>query len=96
MDINRNQIFLTGLVLVLLGFEFREMDSFVLNVKVTKMLAEQTSSPVATAGNTLGSLVGTETAIPPKVIHPPEWVGWLFLSLGAVLILQSLTMAKPG
>ncbi len=96
MDVNRNQIFLTGLVVVLLGFEFRAMDSFVLNSKVTKLLAEQTNSSVATASTTVSALFGAEAAIPSKVVRPPDWVGWFFLSVGSVLILQSLTMAKPG
>jgi hypothetical protein len=96
MDINRNQVFLAGIVLLFLGTEFRMMDSFVLNAKVTRLLAEQTNHPVATAGNTMGALVGLETAAPHKTLPVPEWLGWFCLSFGSVLVLQSLTMGKPG
>ncbi len=94
-EINRNHVFVVGMVLLLLGIQFRLVDSFVLTPKVTRLLAEQTHHPVATAGNTLDSLIG-ETPIPAKTIRPEEWIGWLLLSVGGVLILHSLTMPKPA
>lgn len=96
MEINRNQVFIAGVVLVLLGIEFRMMDSFVLTPRATKLLAEQTNHPVAAATNTLDSLTGAETRLPAKVLQPQEWVGWLMISVGSVLILHSMTMSKPG
>jgi hypothetical protein len=31
------------------------------------------------------------------MIHPPEWIGWMLISLGSVLVLHSLAMPKgPG
>lgn len=96
MEINRNQVFIVGVVLVLLGIEFRMMDSFVLTPRATKLLAQQTNDPVATATNTLDTLTGAETKLPPKVLRPQEWVGWLMISVGSVLILHSMTMSKPG
>lgn len=96
MDINRNQVFVAGLILLCLGLEFRLTDSFVLTSKVTKMLAEQTKHPVAAASNTMGSIFGGEATLPPQSLRPPEWIGWALLSAGSVLILHCLTMAKPG
>ena len=29
-------------------------------------------------------------------LHPPEWIGWAFISVGSVLILYSLVLKKPG
>ena len=76
MDINRNQVFLAGIVLLFLGTEFRMMDSFVLNAKVTKLLAEQTNHPVATAGNTMGALVGWRRPFRTKLCRSPSgWAG---------------------
>ncbi|MCR4415257.1 MAG: hypothetical protein NUV77_22775 [Thermoguttaceae bacterium] len=96
MEINRNQVFIAGVVLVLLGIEFRMIDSFVLNPRVTKLLAEQTKHPVATASSTMESLVGAEPRLPPKTVKPQEWIGWLLVSVGSVLILHSMTMPKPS
>ena len=31
-----------------------------------------------------------------RTIRPPKWLGWAFLSAGAVLVLQSFAMPKPG
>lgn len=96
MEINRNQVFVVGLILLLLGGELRMMHAFVLTPKTTKYLAEQTKHPVATASNTVQAVTGVQTSLPSKVIEPPDWIGWLLLSVGSVLFLQSLTMNKPG
>jgi hypothetical protein len=96
MDITRYHVFLVGTVLLLLGLELRLIDSFVLTSKATKYLAEQTGHPVAAASEALGSLTGSETPLPAKTIHPPEWSGWFLISLGSVLILQSCAMPKPS
>ena len=96
MDVNRNQVWLAGLVLLFLGIEFRAMDSFVLTQKATKMLAEQSGHPVATANDAFQSAIGSEATLPAKTVHLPEWVGWSLLSLGSVLVLHSWTIVKPG
>ncbi len=42
------------------------------------------------------SAAANPTNVPGKILRPPEWIGYAFLSVGAVLFLQSLTMKKPG
>lgn len=95
MEINRNQYFLIGLVVLLLGLQFRLTDSVLLTPQCTKFLAERTGHPVAAAGNAMENLLGTESELPPKTIRPPDWVGYSLLSLGAVLILHSLAKGRP-
>jgi hypothetical protein len=94
MEVNRNQWFLLGLVLLLLGLQFRMIDSVVLTPELTKFLADQTGHPVAAASQSLGTLMRAE-AVAPKTLRPPEWLGWSLLSMGAVLILHALSMKKP-
>ena len=94
MEINRNQVFLAGTVLLCLGIEFRMMDSFVLNARVTELLADQPNRPVAAAK--LGAMVGIELPPPRRVILIPEGLGWLCLSIGSVFVLQGLTKARPA
>jgi hypothetical protein len=96
MDVNRNQVWLAGLVLLFLGLEFKSMDSLVLNQKATKMLAEQSNHPLAAASNTAQAMIGAEAPLPPHTIRLPDSIGWSLLSLGAVLVLHSVTMPKPG
>ena len=95
MDINRNQYFLIGLVVLLLGLQFRLIDSVLLTPECTKFLAERTGHPVAAADNAMENLLGAEAKLPPKTFQSPDWVGYSLLSLGAVLILHSFAMGRP-
>jgi hypothetical protein len=93
MDLNRNQFFFLGLVVLLIGLQVRCVSSYVLNGKTTQFLAERTGngpSPVA------ASFMSMSGSGPQKVIEPPEWLGWCLMSVGAVLVLHSLAMKKPG
>jgi hypothetical protein len=96
MEVNRNQFFMGGLVLLFLGIQFRMIDTFTLNDKVTRFLATRVKvidEPVASApsaGNSAASASGR------KVVRPPQWVGFAMISLGAVLVLHAMAMQKPG
>jgi len=93
MDINRNQYFLAGLVLFLLGLQFHWVDTIVLTPECTRLFGEGNNHPAAA---TLGSLVGAEGQIAAKTVRLPESLSWGVLSAGAVLVLHSLAMKKPG
>ncbi len=58
MDINRNQVFCAGMVLLLLGTQFHFVDSFVLTPQATRLLADQARHPVASASNATEGLLG--------------------------------------
>jgi hypothetical protein len=95
MDLNRNQWLLLGLLVLFLGIEFRLIDSIELTPEVTRFVAERTGRPLAAASRPVGAMLRAEP-VPPKTVRPPEWLGWAFLSLGAVLILHALSMKGPG
>ena len=92
MEINRNQYFMIGLVLLFIGIQFRVVDAFVLNEGTTRYLAERTQP--ATTSTTVRWL---PAAGPPsqRTIQPPEWLGYSLMSVGSVLILHSLAMRRP-
>lgn len=93
MEINRNQYFMVGVIVLLLGLQLRLVDSYVLNAETTRILAKQGGSQAQQL-----ALFATSSTAPDlglKVIHPPEWIGWCLISVGAVLILHSLAMRKP-
>jgi hypothetical protein len=94
MDLNRNQFFFIGLVVLLLGLQLRFVSAYVLNPEATQFLAERTGETQAAASSffTLTSTPGMAR----KVVQPPEWLGWCLISVGAVLILHILAMPKPG
>lgn len=94
MELNRNQYFFMGLVVLLLGLQLRMVESYTLTPDATRFLAER--SKTSTANTALFNLTSDMGAGPQKMIQPPEWAGWCLLSIGSVLILHSLAMKKPG
>ena len=94
MELNRNQYFFLGIVILLIGVQLRMVSAFVLTDDATRFLAERSqASSTETSLVSLSSDLGT---LPNKVIRPPEWLGWCLISVGAVLMLHSLAMPKPG
>jgi hypothetical protein len=99
MDFNRYQCFMAGLVVFLLGIQLRMVEAFVLNERATQFLAQRMQeikgNQVASAGD-LPTLFAAQAPIAKKRLEPPKWIGWAMVSVGSVLILQSLVMKKPG
>ena len=95
MEINRNQWLMIGLVILALGIQFRTVDSFVLNAKTTEIIAKRLHKNDTVATTFLPAF---HVSAPPsqRVIKPPRWLGFMMISVGAVLILHSLTMPRPG
>lgn len=97
MELNRNHYFAAGVLCILLGLQFRMVDSFTLNEKSSQYLAQQFSDgpSVAAAGPVN---LGLFPSTPPsrRTVQPPRWLGLSLISLGAVLLLHSLAMKKPG
>jgi hypothetical protein len=95
MDVSRNHLFLVGMVLLLMGIQFRLSDSYVLTPDFTQILAEQTGHPLAAVNAATPALTQSEKPIAKKTVRPPEWLGWALMSIGSVLILHSWGMKKP-
>lgn len=100
MELNRNHYFLIGIVVVLLGVQLRMVDSYVLNAPATKFVVEKFGSAErqAAANTAIPSLeaMGDGASAPLRTVKPPIWAGWAAISIGAVLILHSLAMPRPG
>jgi hypothetical protein len=90
MDFNRNHYLMAGLVVLCLGVQFRMVESYVLNEKVSALMASH--APPSKPSQFLPSVGPT----PRKEFRPPQWLGWALMSVGSVLILHSLAMPKPG
>ena len=93
MDLNRNQFFFLGLVVFMIGLQVRFVSTYTLNPKATKFLAERTGQ---STGATAGIMAMSGDSGPRKTLQPPEWLGWCLMSVGAVLVLHSLALQKPG
>ena len=94
MELNRNQWFFLGTIILLMGVQNRMVSVYVLTEDATRFLAERmhSSSDVDQIPVEMSSALGTLK----KEIHPPEWLGWCLISVGMVLILHSLAMQRPG
>lgn len=96
MEINRNQYFLAGLVILGLGLQLRLVDSYVLNEPCSQFLAKRLKkAEVATTGS-VSSFIAAPIPVPRQTVRPPTWLGWAMLSAGGVLVLHSLAMRRPG
>jgi len=92
VEINRNQYFLAGLVVLFLGLQLRMVETYYLNEKSSKFLAERIPALASADDNLLPSAGPTQR----KTLKPPTWLGYAVISLGAVLILHSMAMKRPG
>ena len=91
MDLNRHQFLFIGLMVLLIGLQFRYVSAYVLNPEATRFLAERTGQATPAYDLFSGASGGAR-----KVLEPPEWVSWCLISVGAVLCLHSLAMPRPS
>ena len=96
MELNRHHYFFIGLVVLFLGIQSRTVEAYVLNEKSTRFLAEKLGSSPMEEGSSMGRFFAAAGPMPRKTVRPPEWIGWCLISIGAVMILHSLAMPKPG
>jgi hypothetical protein len=94
MDLNRNQFFFLGVFVLLIGLQVRMVSAYVLNPKPAKFIAEKMGGSQPAANSLLSMTSGTDAQL--RKLSPPEWLGWCLISIGAVLVLHSLALQKPG
>lgn len=99
MDFNRNQLFLVGLILLFTGVHLRRVEAFVLNEHCSRIINEKLGpeKEETTTSNAFSFGVADEPEAGGslRTIRRPEWLALMLISVGAVLILQSLAMKKP-
>jgi hypothetical protein len=81
----RHHLMLAGPLLVMVGMQFRMVESFTLNERSTRFVAAQMGSgaPVQNAA--------WQNAPIRKVIAPPRWLGLALMSVGGVLTFQGVS-----
>jgi len=96
MDLNRNQFFMIGVLLVLMGIQMRAVQAFVLNEKATQFLAKRLPEKQVNPYERAQIYFAAQGPSPLRRVEPPKWIGYSLLSVGAVLTLHALSMKKPG
>lgn len=83
MGFSRHRLMLAGLLLFLLGMQFRVVESFTLNERSSHFVAARLGGGPQPASWQAPAL--------RKVVAPPRWLGLALMSVGAVLTIKSLS-----
>jgi len=94
MEFDRNRYFMIGVLLCLLGIQFRMVDSFVLNESSTRALARMAKNSQIASQDFGTSLYMNVHPTPRKSVKPPSWLGWVLLSTGGVICLHAMILPK--
>lgn len=94
MEMNRHRYFLLGVLLILLGVQFRMVDSFVLNEQATRTLAKVSKQTNVVSSDSFSDFVMQVHPKPTKRVQPPRWIGLAMIAVGAVLSLHALAMPR--
>ena len=92
MDIDRNRYFMFGVVLFLLGLQFRLVDSFVLNENSTRALHR--FSQRSNIADSLSTNIYMQVGSPKKSLRPPNWLGFVLLTVGGVICLHAMVLPR--
>lgn len=90
---NRNRYFLLGVLLILLGCQFRMVQSVVLNESATRALARVTQKKAVASSDMMSTFL-MDVSRPTKRISPPRWLGLATIAAGAVITLHSIAMPR--
>jgi LPS O-antigen subunit length determinant protein (WzzB/FepE family) len=94
MQMTRNRYFLIGILLILLGIQFRMVESFVLNAPTTRALAKMTKNTPVADNNFMSTVLLQVYPTPTKRVSPPRWLGLAMIAIGAVVVLHAISMPK--
>ncbi len=94
MSMYRNRYFLAGVLLILLGVQFRMVHSFVLSEPATRVFARVTKSTPIADNSTMTNLWLQVAPRPTKRIEPPRWLGLAMIAVGAVVTCHALAIPR--
>lgn len=94
MSMYRNRYFLLGILLILLGVQFRMVQSVVLNERATRVLARVTKTTPVADNSGMRSIMSMVYPKPTARIEPPRWLGLSLIAVGSVISLHALSIPK--
>lgn len=94
MSMYRNRYFLLGTLLILLGVQFRMIDSFVLNESTTRVLAKISKQTHIADNSPITNFMMQISPSPMKRIQPPRWLGLAMIAVGAVISCHAIAIPR--
>ena len=94
MQMTRNRVFLLGVLLILLGIQFRMVESFVLNEPATRALARVTRNTPVASNDFMSTMMLQVHPKPTKRVAPPRWLGLAMIAVGTVVALHAFAMPR--
>ncbi len=94
MSMYRNRYFLLGTLLILLGVQFRMIDSFVLNESTTRVLAKISKQTSIADNSAMSNFMMQLNPKPMKRVEPPRWLGLALLAVGAVISCHAIAIPR--
>jgi hypothetical protein len=94
MDFDRNRYFMFGVIIFLLGMQFRMIDSFVLNESSTRTLHRIAKRSQIASTDMRTNVYMTMAPSPKKSVTPPPWFGWAMLTIGGVMCLHAMVLPR--
>ncbi len=94
MEFDRNRYFMLGIILFLLGMQFRMIDSFVLNESSTRALHRFAKRSQMVSNDHATAMYMSVAPSPKKTVVPPPWFGWVLLTVGGVICLHAMVLPK--
>ena len=94
MSLYRNRYFLVGILLILLGIQFRMVHSFVLNEPTTRALARFNKSSSIADNSAMSSFLMQVYPKPTKRVEPPRWLGLAMITVGAVITCHAIVIPR--
>lgn len=94
MSLYRNRYFLAGMLLILLGVQFRMVHSFVLNEPATRALARVSKTTPVAQQSTMTDFMLQVHPKPTKRVTPPRWLGLSLITAGAIIGCHALAIPR--
>ena len=85
---------MVGVLLFLIGIQFRMIDSFVLNESSTRALHRIAKNSQIASNNVATNMYMQVAPSPKKTVKPPNWLGWALLTVGGVISLHAMVLPK--
>lgn len=94
MSLYRNRYFLAGILLILLGIQFRMVQSFVLNEPATRVLAKIGKDTAVASQSSMTDFLLQVHPNPTKRVTPPRWFGLSLITAGVVISCHAIVIPR--